>query len=146
MPESKGNLVALLTPFDRAGRIDEAALRGHIDGLIGAGVHGVVPGGSTGEVMSLDPDECHHLIATTVEHVAGRVPVVAGCSANATRQVILTYSEVSGHGIQAVKASMALAGRPLGEQRAPLRALSSEVLAEVERILARALRAPLPTR
>jgi 4-hydroxy-tetrahydrodipicolinate synthase len=84
----RGVLVALLTPFDRQGRLDEPALRGHIDGLIEAGVHGLVPAGSTGEVMTLDPDEYRRVIEITVQHVAGRVSVVAGCSANATHQVV----------------------------------------------------------
>jgi 4-hydroxy-tetrahydrodipicolinate synthase len=298
VPGFKGVLVALATPMDDAGRLDEAAFRGHLDGLIDAGVHGVVPGGSTGEVMTLDPDEYRRLIALTVEHVAGRVSVVAGCSANATHQVIancrsaqdagvdglmvthpfyshpteaelfrhyedignsaglpivvynnpgttgvdaspellgrlsqvpnieyvkessgdasrltrivdasegrltvfsgtdhmsldhfatgatgwvsasanvlaaqcvalyrlaveeddlkaarelyreiqpfLTYSEVSGHGIQAIKASMAFVGRPLGEPRPPLRAVSPQTLADVKPMVERALRAPLP--
>jgi 4-hydroxy-tetrahydrodipicolinate synthase len=294
----KGVLVALATPMDEAGRLDEPAFRGHLDGLIDAGVNGVVPGGSTGEVMTLDADEYRRLIALTVEHVAGRVSVVAGCSANATHQVIancraardagvdglmvthpfyshpteeelyrhyediansaalpivvynnpgttgvdaspellgrlsqlpnieyvkessgdasrltrildasgggmtvlsgtdhmaldhfttgakgwvsasanvlaaqcvalyrlavededlqaarrlyreihpfLTYSEVSGHGIQAIKASMVFVGRPLGEPRAPLRAISPQTLAEIKPMVERALRAPLP--
>lgn len=84
----RGVLVALLTPLDVDGRLDERALKGHIDGLIDAGVHGLIPAGSTGEVMTLDPDEYHRLIALTIQHVAGRVPVVAGCSANATHHVI----------------------------------------------------------
>ena len=47
-----------------------APFRGHLDALIDDGVHGVVPGGSTGEVMTLDADEYHRLIELTVEHVA----------------------------------------------------------------------------
>lgn len=88
MATLRGVLVALLTPFNPAGQLDEPALRAHIDGLIAAGVHGLIPAGSTGEAMTLDAGEYHRVIAVTVEHVAGRVPVVAGCSANATHQVI----------------------------------------------------------
>jgi len=74
--------------MDADGRLDEGAMRAHLDALIGAGIHGVVPAGSTGEVMTLTPDEYRRIITLTIEHVAGRVPVVAGCSANGTLQVI----------------------------------------------------------
>ncbi len=298
MERFKGVLVAIATPMDASGRLDEPAFRGHVDALIDAGVHGIVPGGSTGEVMTLDADEYQRLIALAVEQVAGRVSVVAGCSANATHQVIancraaqdagadglmvthpfyshptepelfahyddigrsvelpivvynnpgttgvdaspellgllsqiphieyvkessgdasrvtrileatggrmtvlsgtdhmaldhfstgaqgwvsasanvlaaqcvalyrlaiegadlqaardlyremhpfLTYSEVSGHGIQAIKAAMVFVDRPLGEPRPPLRAVSPQTLAEVKPMVERALTAPLP--
>lgn len=88
MTRFRGVLVPLLTPFDAAGELDERGLRDHLDTLIEAGVHGVIPAGSTGEAMSLSSGEYRHLVATVIDHVAGRVPVIAGCSANATRQVI----------------------------------------------------------
>lgn len=56
----------------------------------------------------------------------------------------LTYSEVSGHGIQAIKGAMAFVGRPAGEPRPPLRALSAQALAAVRPLVDRALGAPLP--
>lgn len=83
-----GVLVALLTPMDSSGHFDEAAFRGHLDALIDAGIRGFVPAGSTGEVMTLDRDEYERVISVAVRHVAGRVPVFAGCSANATHHVI----------------------------------------------------------
>jgi dihydrodipicolinate synthase len=88
MTSFTGVFVALLTPFDADGRVDEGALRAHIDSLIATGIRGFVPAGSTGEAMSLDRDEYERVIRVTVEHVSGRVPVVAGCSANATHHVV----------------------------------------------------------
>lgn len=88
MASFRGVFVALLTPFDANGRVDDGALRAHIDALIGAGISGFVPAGSTGEVMSLDRDEYEHVVRVTIDHVGGRVPVIAGCSANATHHVI----------------------------------------------------------
>ena len=88
MTTLEGVLVPILTPFDEAGQFDEVAFRGHIDWLIDSGVHGIVPAGSTGEALSLDLDEYHRVVETTISQVAGRVPVIAGCSANATRQVL----------------------------------------------------------
>ena len=40
-----GILAAVSTPFTADGAVDEAALRGHVDFLIGNGLHGLVPGG-----------------------------------------------------------------------------------------------------
>ena len=88
MAKLDGVLVALLTPMTSSGRLDEAAFKAHLDALIDAGIRGFVPAGSTGEVMTLDRDEYERVITVAVRHVAGRVPVVAGCSANATRHVI----------------------------------------------------------
>jgi 4-hydroxy-tetrahydrodipicolinate synthase len=84
----QGILVPMLTPFTEDDELDIPALNGHIDFLVAGGVHGLIPAGSTGEAMSLSPDEYRTVVAETVRHVAGRVPVIAGCSANATRQVV----------------------------------------------------------
>ena len=50
-------LPALLTPFDERGEVDAAALRDHVEFLIEAGVHGIMPCGTTGETALLEPDE-----------------------------------------------------------------------------------------
>ena len=71
-------LPALLTPFDdaRRGRRPRA-LRDHVEFLIEAGVHGIMPCGTTGETALLEPDETLAVVRTVVEAAAGRVPVVA---------------------------------------------------------------------
>ncbi len=56
--------------------------------LIGAGVHGLIPLGSTGEFYALSPVERHDVLKTVVKAAAGRVPVVAGVNAGATRDVV----------------------------------------------------------
>ncbi|KAI9904567.1 hypothetical protein N3K66_001096 [Trichothecium roseum] len=77
--ELSGIMVALITPFtaDRSG-IDAKALDEHINRLIAAGVHGLVPGGSTGEFTALSVAERKQLLELTVTSAAGRVPVTAG--------------------------------------------------------------------
>ena len=52
-----GILAAVSTPFAADGTVDEAALRRHVDFLIDNGLHGLVPGGSTGEFAALTSDE-----------------------------------------------------------------------------------------
>jgi 4-hydroxy-tetrahydrodipicolinate synthase len=84
-----GVLPALITPFtDDASRIDTGALAAIVDRLIGAGVAGLVPGGSTGEFTTLSHRERRQLVEATVEEAAGRVPVVAGTGALSTRETI----------------------------------------------------------
>jgi 4-hydroxy-tetrahydrodipicolinate synthase len=84
-----GVLPALITPFTEEGAaIDTGALRAIVDRLVGAGVGGLVPGGSTGEFTTLTHGERRELVEVTVEAAAGRVPVVAGTGALSTRETV----------------------------------------------------------
>src|ERR687886_1018438 len=84
-----GVLPALITPFTEDGAaIDAAALAANVERLIGAGVAGLVPGGSTGEFTTLTNAERRRLVEVTVEAAAGRVPVVAGTGALSTRETV----------------------------------------------------------
>ncbi|WP_353816572.1 dihydrodipicolinate synthase family protein [Agromyces sp. SYSU T00266] len=81
----RGILAAVTTPFTEDGtQIDEAALRRQVDRLITAGIHGLVPTGTTGEFTTLSPAEYRRVIEVYVEAAAGRVPVVAGVGSLAT--------------------------------------------------------------
>jgi 4-hydroxy-tetrahydrodipicolinate synthase len=93
-----GVLPALVTPFTADGSaIDEPALTASIERLIGAGVAGLVPGGSTGEFTTLTHAERRQLTEASLAAAAGRVPVVAGTSALSTRETV----ELSLHAEQA---------------------------------------------
>jgi 4-hydroxy-tetrahydrodipicolinate synthase len=84
-----GVLPALITPFtDNGSAIDTGGLAANVDRLIGAGVAGLVPGGSTGEFTTLSHAERRQLVETTVEAAAGRVPVVAGTGALSTSETV----------------------------------------------------------
>src|SRR3712207_5435371 len=84
-----GVLPALITPFTDAGdAIDTRALAAIADRLVGAGVGGLAPGGSTGEFTTLANAERRRLVEVTVEAAAGRVPVVAGTGALSTRETV----------------------------------------------------------
>jgi len=73
MPEPfHGVLPALITPFTDDGEaIDEQSLAAIVDRLVGAGVGGLVPGGSTGEFTTLSNAERRRLVEVTVEAAAG---------------------------------------------------------------------------
>jgi 4-hydroxy-tetrahydrodipicolinate synthase len=83
-----GSLVAIATPMRETGAIDLPALRKLIDFHLANGTAGIVIVGTTGESPTVDVDEHRTLIKTTVDHVAGRVKVVAGAGANSTAEAI----------------------------------------------------------
>src|SRR5688572_16507050 len=68
----RGIFPAALTMFDREGRVDEDATSAHLDRLIGAGAHGVVVGGTSGEFIGLTERERLRLVEVAVAAVAGR--------------------------------------------------------------------------
>lgn len=84
----KGSFVAIATPMHADGALDLASLRSLIDYHVANGTDGIVIVGTTGEAPTVDFDEHCLLIRTTVEQVAGRIPVIAGTGANCTREAI----------------------------------------------------------
>ena len=84
----KGSLVAIVTPMDEEGGLDLERFRSLLDFHIDQGTDGVVVVGTTGESPTVDFDEHHLLMRTAVDHVAGRIPVIAGTGANSTREAI----------------------------------------------------------
>jgi len=82
-----GCMTAIVTPF-RGGKVDFDALGKLVDWQIESGVDGIVAVGTTGESATLDVDEHVAVIAHVVKVAAGRVPVVAGAGANATREAL----------------------------------------------------------
>ena len=84
----KGSLVAIVTPMDEEGGLDLDRFRALLDFHIEHGTDGVVVVGTTGESPTVDFEEHHLLMRTAVDHVAGRIPVIAGTGANSTREAI----------------------------------------------------------
>lgn len=84
-----GIMVALITPFtDDKTAIDGPRLQSHIEHLIKAGTHGLVPGGSTGEFTTMSLVERKQLTELCVQYAAGRVPVVAGIGSTSTSEAV----------------------------------------------------------
>jgi len=81
-------MVALVTPMHEDGALDIAALRKLIDFHIENGTRAIISVATTGESPTLDLEEHCEVIRLTVEHVRGRVPVIAGTGANSTTEAI----------------------------------------------------------
>lgn len=84
----KGSLVAIATPMHEDGSLDFSSLRKLLDWHVSQGTDGIVVVGTTGESPTVDFDEHCELIRVTVEHIAGRIPVIAGTGGNSTREAI----------------------------------------------------------
>jgi len=86
--QTTGCGTAIVTPFKADGSIDEAALRALVNWQIDSGIDFIVACGSTGEAATLEEDEWIAALRIVAEAAAGRVPVWAGCTHNATRTLV----------------------------------------------------------
>jgi 4-hydroxy-tetrahydrodipicolinate synthase len=86
-----GVFTALVTPFfgpEQNHAVDYDTFRSLCKRQISAGIHGLVPCGTTGETPTLAPEEWQTLISIAVEEAAGAIPVIAGCGTNNTRSTV----------------------------------------------------------
>ncbi len=83
-----GSIVALVTPMQEDGSVDYDALRRLIDWHIAEGTDCLGVVGTTGESPTVSVQEHCEVIRVTVQHAAGRVPVMAGTGGNATSEAI----------------------------------------------------------
>jgi 4-hydroxy-tetrahydrodipicolinate synthase len=85
---------ALVTPFTRGGDLDEATVRRLGRRQLDAGVHFLVPCGTTGENPTLSHAERLRIVEILVDEAAGRVPVLAGAGGYNTREVVQLAREM----------------------------------------------------
>lgn len=84
----KGSGVALVTPFDKSGKVDYETLRKLIDFQIENETDAIIICGTTGESATLSEREHQKVIEECIKHVNGRIPVIAGTGSNSTRTAI----------------------------------------------------------
>src|SRR6201998_2343644 len=105
MNDFHGVFPYLVSPIDDAGRVKAGVLARLVDDLIGAGVHGLTPLGSTGEFAYLSNEQRAEIVRATVEAAAGRGPGVAGAAATATADAVAQarhYQKLGADGILAI--------------------------------------------
>lgn len=108
-----GVMTALVTPMQRGtGQVDERALAELCEAQLRAGVHGLVPCGSTGEAATLADAEQERVVRVVVEAVAGRVPVIAGAGSNSTARAVELGRAARRAGAQALLAVTPYYNRP----------------------------------
>jgi 4-hydroxy-tetrahydrodipicolinate synthase len=103
MKRFRGTYTVLVTPFTADGNaVDHAALKQLVDFQIAEGIHGLIPLGSTGEFLSVTPDERRAIVETVVTAAAGRVPVLIGTGGEWTRDVVAMSREAEAQGADGV--------------------------------------------
>src|ERR1041385_4524536 len=103
--EFHGVFPYLVSPIDSAGHVMAEVLARLCDDLVGAGVHGLTPLGSTGEFAYLNAAQRMAVVQTTIEAAKGRVPVIAGVASTSTADAVAqakAYQSLGADGILAI--------------------------------------------
>lgn len=90
---------ALVTPF-RDGEVDYTALSGLLDRQVAAGIHFLVPLGTTGETPCLDEGERIRILELSKEKCKDR-PVIVGGGTNCLKQTVRSIELLAPHGADA---------------------------------------------
>ena len=106
---------ALVTPFTASGAVDEARVRRLAARQVDAGVHFLVPCGTTGENPTLSGAEQRRIVELVVEAANGRVPVLAGAGGYDTRAVVAQAAEMQRAGAHGILSVTPYYNRPTAE-------------------------------
>lgn len=101
----KGVVTAMVTPFKAEGTVDYEKLEQLTEFLVGRGVDGLFPLGTTGEMFKLKVDERKKIAETIVAKVAGRIPVfihVGSMNFDETKELSKHAEAIGAAGIAAV--------------------------------------------
>ncbi|MGC7100592.1 dihydrodipicolinate synthase family protein [Amycolatopsis lurida] len=98
-----GILAAVVTPLTAGGdAVDVPGIARQVEHILGGGIHGLVPGGSTGEFTTLTVDERKRSAEAYLDAAAGCVPVVVGTGALSTGETIELSKHAAAAGAAAV--------------------------------------------
>ncbi len=96
-----GSAVAIPTPF-QDGQIDTRSLACLCERQVECGSSAIVVCGSTGEASSLRPGEHAQVVGIATDAVAGRLPVIAGCTASTTAASVALAAKAARSGADAL--------------------------------------------
>lgn len=106
---------ALITPFTRGGALDEGAVRRLATRQAEAGVHYLVPCGTTGEAPTMTPEEKRRVVEIVADAVEGRAMVLAGAGGYDTKDVIQSVHELEAAGAHGILSVTPYYNRPTQE-------------------------------
>ncbi len=98
----RGIISPLITPFDKEEKLDKEVLRREIKYLLKTGIHGISPGGSTGEGNHIHEEELVQMIEVIQEENTNKIPVVVGIIKHSTRDAISTAMKAKKAGADAL--------------------------------------------
>lgn len=84
----KGCAPAVVTPFNKNGKLNITEFKRLLDFQIKGGVNAVVVLGTTGEASTLSEQEKNAVAITALEYVNGKIPVIIGAGGNNTKEVL----------------------------------------------------------
>jgi 4-hydroxy-tetrahydrodipicolinate synthase len=108
----QGSMVALVTPMADDGRLDLAALDALVEWHVAEGTDAIVAIGTTGEASTLEGEEQFEVVARCVRAAAGRIPVIAGATSNATAHAVQLSRRAEAVGADAVLSAAPYYNKP----------------------------------
>lgn len=111
----KGSVVALVTPFNPQGEVDDDTLRELIEWQIESGTDAIVLCGSTGEAPTLSQEETIRIFREGVSIARGRIPVIAGTGCNDTLKSVRMTQMAKNVGVDAALVIVPYYNRPTPE-------------------------------
>lgn len=84
----EGSFTAIVTPFTKAGALDEEGLRKNIDFQASKKISGIVPVGTTGESPTVSETEHERIVEISVDQARKKMLVVAGTGSNSTAEAL----------------------------------------------------------
>jgi 4-hydroxy-tetrahydrodipicolinate synthase len=104
-----------VTPFTRDGAVDEAGVRRLARRQVDAGIHFLVPCGTTGESPTLSDEERARIVEIVADEARGKVPVLAGAGGYDTREVIHAAKRMQQAGADGILSVTPYYNRPTPE-------------------------------
>ena len=94
----EGVMPAITTQFDSAHNLDLETFKINLSAQIESGVHGIILGGTLGEASTLTRKEKSTLLTTSLEQVAGKIPVIMNIAEQSTAQAVLLAQQAESEG------------------------------------------------
>lgn len=90
-----GSLVAIITPMLLDGQVDYVSLKKLLDYQVDNGTDGLIIMGTTGEAATIPFAEQLQIMQFVIDHVQGKVKVIAGNGSNSTAEAIEKTRQLS---------------------------------------------------
>ncbi len=102
IPQFNGIINVITTPFRKDESIDFDVFARHIEFVIDAGVHAIMPCGSTGEYNTMTTEERRQVLAFVADKVGGRLPIYAGTNSMRVGEIVELSNYAAEIGYQAI--------------------------------------------
>ncbi|KNG93240.1 dihydrodipicolinate synthase family protein [Pseudaestuariivita atlantica] len=130
----EGIYTPLVTPYHADFTLNEGALADTVELLIGAGVHGIIVAGTTGEYYAQSPEERINMMGRVKALIGGRVPMIVGTGAIRTEDSVMYAQEAVKVGADALLIATPPYAYPTGREIA-LHALAIDRAANLPAML-----------